>query len=55
MSDSKAENAKKKETILGLMIKWGGGYSKELGIDIDSGRSGEIFKWFFASILYGQR
>jgi len=26
-----------------------------LGIDIESGRSGEIFKWFLASILFGAR
>jgi len=55
MSDLKAENAKKKETIAQLMEKWGGSYSKELGMDIESGRSGEIFKWFLASILFGAR
>jgi len=55
MSDLKTENAKKKETIAQLMEKWGGRYSKELGIDIESGISGEIFKWFLASILFGAR
>jgi endonuclease III len=55
MSDLKAENARKEETIAQLMEKWGGRYSKELGIDIESGRSGEIFKWFLASILFGAR
>ena len=37
------------------MEKWGGCYSRELGIDLESGRSGEIFKWFLASILFGAR
>ena len=55
MSDLKTENAKKKETIAQLMEKWGGRYSKELGIDLESGRSDEIFKWFLASILFGAR
>lgn len=55
MSDSKAENVKKKETITQLMEKWGASYSKELGIDLESGRSDEIFKWFLASILFGAR
>jgi endonuclease III len=55
MSDLKAEMAKKTETIAQLMEKWGGRYSTELGIDIESGRSGEIFKWFLASILFGAR
>jgi len=55
MSDLKAEMAKKKEIIAQLMEKWGGRYSIELGIDIESGRSDEIFKWFLASILFGAR
>jgi hypothetical protein len=55
MSDLKAENANKNEIVAQLMEKWGGSYSKELGIDIESGRSGEIFKWFLASILFGAR
>lgn len=55
MSDSKAEMAKKKKTIAQLMEKWGGNYSQELGIDLESGLSGEIFKWFLASILFGAR
>jgi endonuclease III len=55
MSDLKAEMTKKKETIAHLLEKWGGRYTKELGIDIESGRSNEIFKWFLASILFGAR
>jgi len=55
MSDLKAENAKENETIAQLMEKWGGRFSKELGIDLESGRSDEIFKWFLASILFGAR
>jgi len=30
-------------------------YSEELGIDLKSGKEGEIFKWFLASILFGAR
>jgi len=30
-------------------------YSEELGIDLDSGKDGEIFKWFLASYLMGKR
>ncbi|MEO0136968.1 MAG: DNA methylase [candidate division WOR-3 bacterium] len=29
-------------------------YSKDLGIDLDSGREEEIFKWFFACLLFGK-
>ena len=44
MSDLKAENVKKKETIVQLLEKWGGRYSKELGIDLESGRSGATLR-----------
>jgi len=30
-------------------------YSEELGIDLDTGRLDEIFKWFLASVLFGAR
>ena len=33
----------------------GGRFSTSLGIDLASGDSGEIFKWFLASILFGAR
>jgi len=33
----------------------GGRFSAELGIDLESGHSPEIFKWFLASILFGAR
>ena len=50
MSDSKAEMTKKKETIAQLMEKWGGRYSKELGIDIESHllQCQELSVFFFA-------
>ncbi len=44
-----------KETIEQLLKEWGGRFSTELGINIDSGSPGEIFKWFLASILFGAR
>jgi endonuclease III len=45
----------KKDTIMRLIEECGGRFSTELGIDIDSGNPGEIFKWFLASILFGAR
>lgn len=30
-------------------------YSEELGIDLESGDDGELFKWFLASLLFGGR
>ncbi len=45
----------KREAIEQLLKEWGGRFSTELGIDIDSGNPGEIFKWFLASILFGAR
>ncbi len=38
-----------------LVKKHGARYSKLLGIDVDSGRDSEVFKWFLASILFGAR
>ncbi|MEO0127271.1 MAG: DNA methylase [candidate division WOR-3 bacterium] len=29
-------------------------YSKDLGIDLETGREEEIFKWFFACLLFGK-
>jgi len=34
--------------------RYGEPYSKLLGIDLTRGRSGEVFKWFLASTLYGK-
>jgi len=34
--------------------RYGEPYSKLLGIDLTRRRSGEVFKWFLASILYGK-
>lgn len=45
----------KKETIKALIEKYKGRYSVELGIDLRSGKPGEIFKWFLASVLFGAR
>ena len=44
-----------KDEIVRLMKEWGGRFSVELGMNIDSGKSDEIFKWFLASILFGAR
>jgi hypothetical protein len=41
--------------IASLISKVGGRYSCELGIDLDSKRSEEIFRWFLASVLFGAR
>ncbi len=45
----------RKEAVIRLMDEWGGRFSVKLGIDLDSGSSDELFKWFLASILFGTR
>ncbi len=45
----------RKEAIMRLMDEWGGRFSVELGIDLDSGSSDELFKWFLAAVLFGTR
>ena len=45
----------RKEILKRLMEERGGRFSSELGINIDSCSSEEIFKWFLASILFGAR
>jgi endonuclease III len=41
--------------ILRKLEELGEPYHKQLGIDLGSGKSEEIFKWFLASILFGAR
>lgn len=43
------------EAIKSLRKEQPGRFSAELGIDLSSGRSPEIFKWFLASVLFGAR
>jgi len=43
----------KKETVKKLVETLGKPYSEVLGINLESGREEEIFKWFLASILFG--
>ena len=38
-----------------LIKKYGEPYSKTLGINLDSKKESEIFKWFLASMLFGKR
>ncbi|MCD6500623.1 AAA family ATPase [bacterium] len=38
-----------------FLKRFGTLYSKELGIDLNSKKSSEIFKWFLASLLFGAR
>lgn len=45
----------RKECIEKLIETWGGRFSSELSIEVESGKSEEIFKWFLASILFGTR
>ena len=45
-----------KERIIKLLLEeFPKTYSEELGINLKSRKSGEIFKWFLASILFGAR
>jgi hypothetical protein len=46
---------KPKQVIQALMIQQQGRFSVELGIDLSSGRSRDIFRWFLASVLFGAR
>lgn len=43
------------ERVQGILARWGGRFSSELGIDLDQGAAQEIFKWFLAALLYGAR
>ncbi|MEM2466925.1 MAG: hypothetical protein QXZ47_06520 [Candidatus Bathyarchaeia archaeon] len=43
----------KRESLQTLVERLGTRYSEILGIDLKSQREEEIFKWFFASILFG--
>ncbi len=44
-----------KEIVTALGEKYPGRFSAELGIDLSSERSPEIFRWFLASVLFGAR
>jgi hypothetical protein len=46
---------KSKETVRAVIRQYPGRFSVELGIDLDSGRGLEVFKWFLASVLFGAR
>lgn len=41
--------------LIELIERWGGRFSTDLGIDLESGNAEEVFKWFLASILFGTR
>jgi len=43
----------KRKTVEALLERFGKRYSEVLGINLDSGKDEEIFKWFLASILFG--
>ena len=38
-----------------VIEQFGGSYAGQLGIDLDSGQSSEIYKWFLAAVLFGAR
>ena len=44
-----------KKAIKSLVNLYPGRFSSELGIDLSSGGSREVFKWFLASVLFGAR
>lgn len=41
--------------ISDIIDKFGQLYSEDLGINLDSGKEGEVFKWFLASVLFDRR
>lgn len=49
----RADEAVNQEMLRALVNNFGRRYSGLLGIDVESGDGGEIFKWFLASILFG--
>lgn len=49
------ERGDKKGVIKTLIENIGGSFSRSLGIDLSDADSQEIFKWFFASLLFGAR
>ncbi len=44
-----------KPSIPALLAEFGGGYAAALGIELDSLRPENIYKWFLAAVLYGAR
>lgn len=38
-----------------LLEEMGGGFARELGIQLEGGREEEVFKWFLAAVLFGAR
>ena len=44
-----------KQAVQALIKQHRGRFSVELGIDLSSGLSREIFRWFLASVLFGAR
>jgi endonuclease III len=43
----------KRKTVEALLEKFGERYSRVLGINLESEKDEEIFKWFLASVLFG--
>lgn len=43
----------KRKTVEALLERFGKRYSEVLGINLDSGKDEEIFKWFLVSVLFG--
>lgn len=46
---------RRRRSLADFVRATGGRFSTELGIDIESGKSSEIFKWFLAAVLFGAR
>lgn len=44
-----------RELLRDLLDRVGGRFSTALGINLDQGDPGEVFRWFLASILFGAR
>ncbi len=44
-----------KEAIQKVISEFGGRFSAEMGIDLASGNSRDVFRWFLASVLFGAR
>ena len=46
---------KQEKQLKALIREFGMPFSSSLGINLQEGKEGEIFKWFLASVLFGKR
>lgn len=55
MKPTRSRRKPTQEIISEIVDRFGKRFSTELGISLEGANSGEVFKWFVASILFGAR